>query len=590
MRLRIFRYWFLLFLFTAGTTPGFGQFKPTPVQKSNNQIILEGLPYLLHEVRQGHTVYSISKAYGVTEEEIYSANPQLVGKPLPPGLVIRIPDKNEASGLDGEQDNGSFIYYDVPPKETLFSLSKKYGIKIDDIKEANPDLRWGLKAGTTIRIPRDKITLEQANGTNPTGWQDQAANVKAPESDIVVNQPCQLTPFPHINEDFNLAIILPLNINQYDTLTWTIDLARDTIEYFRFLEFLEGAYLAIDSMRMAGLSMNVQVFDSERNPAKIKEFIRSGKLDNVDLIIGPVYPKELEIAAPFSRSRQIPLVSPLSNFQEILIGNPFIFQVNNTEEKQEELTTQFIGLNSERNILIINRSDEKNSPGFIDFVARINQNLIQNDPAGHAKAKVLFYDEATRQLLTPELTRTDLATNLNGSKSNLVIIPSEEEVFVSQIVNQLNIKSGLFDIAVFGLPQWIDFNGIDISALFNINLEIISNFSYPFVDFSDRDVLEFCKKYRVNWNSEPSRFSFQGFDVTYYFLRALFYFGRNFSSSLPCWDEYLDFPALQTPISFTQLQKDSGFENQALPIIRYSKDELRKERMHVLVKDQENLN
>lgn len=560
-----------------------GQFKTTPVQKSNNQIILQGKPYLLHEIVQGHTLYSIAKAYEVTEEEILAANPQLAGKPLKPGIVIRIPDKMTASNDISQLDNRTYIYHDVKPKETLFSLSRQYGVKMDDIKTANPEIRWGLKAGMTIRIPKEKITIAQT-GAN------QSEN-KNPREDAGLNlgwnQPCREKPVPHVDYRFNIAIMLPLNITENSAIEWTPEIVRETPEFFRFFEFLEGAYLAIDSLRQAGLSMDLQVFDTEKDPERVKEIISSGKLNNVNLIIGPVYPKELEIAAIYAKSRAIPLVSPLSSFQDILTDNPYVFQVNNTPERQELLTTRFIGLNTDKNIVIINSSLQKDDESYLQFLSMVNEQLKENDKSRNVK--VLFFDDASRSVLNSDLSKTRIEDHLSKTKTNLVIIPSEEEVMVSEMVNQLNKKSVDFDLTVFGMPEWTDISGIDIDFLYNINLQIYGTFTYPHVDFSDLQVLDFCSKYRYNWNNEPSRFSFQGFDVTYYFSKALFYFGKDLISTVPCWDDYLDNTSIQTPFSFSPIQTGYGYENQALTIIRYNKEELRKERMHVLLRNPKTL-
>ncbi|WP_192349478.1 LysM peptidoglycan-binding domain-containing protein [Algoriphagus sp. Y33] len=50
----------------------------------------------------------------------------------------------------GEQ---SFILHEVDPKETLFGISRRYKSPVSDIIEANPVLKQGLKIGQTIKVP-----------------------------------------------------------------------------------------------------------------------------------------------------------------------------------------------------------------------------------------------------------------------------------------------------------------------------------------------------------------------------------------------------------------------------------------------------
>ena len=574
---QLVRVFFIFLLFTE-TTQVIGQFITAPVQRSTNQMILEGKPYLLLEVKQGHTLYSISKAYGVSEPEIIAANPNLEGKPLSIGLVIRIPDTMEDQLTEEKEGQDRFKYHQVEPKETLFSLAKKYGITIDEIKAANPDLRRGLKAGTTIRIPKDLITLYQPDIQVDTLYEEVV------EKDAVVmteiESPCLANPYPHLNDTYKIGIILPLHIEDLDRPTvdgQPLDLKSGDV---RFLEFLEGAYLAIDSMLLSGLSLQVEIIDSGKDPNRMRQLLQNGKLDHMDLIIGPVYPRELEVAAPFAQSRQIPLISPLSGFPLILENNPYAYQVNSTNDQQLNLFLEFIGMHVDHEIIILKSAQDQDDKTR-QMIGQISRELRLNEPSKSPQIKLLNFDVITRSLTTQQNKKVTLSNELSRTRPNLIFIPSEDEVFVSELVNQLNQLTDRLTISVMGLPTWTEFDAIDTDALFNIGLTTYSNFFHPFVDYTKPDVLAFCQKYRMNWNSEPTPYSFQGFDITWYFLRALFYYGRNFNATLPCWEEYLGFDSFQTPMSFKAKHPGSGFRNDAIQIIRYSKEGLLKEQIHI---------
>jgi hypothetical protein len=142
------------------------------------------------------------------------------------------------------------------------------------------------------------------------------------------------------------------------------------------------------------------------------------------------------------------------------------------------------------------------------------------------------------------------------------------------VINQLQEKSLSYNLHVFGLNQWV-FSNLDLGNLYNLNLELYSDFEeYPFIDYTDPVVTAFCRKYKDNWNIEPSRYSFQGFDIAYFFSRALFQFGSNLPSTVPCWTEYLTHPSMLTPIRFQGNGPANGFSNQALTVVRYQKEEL----------------
>lgn len=508
----------------------------------------------------------------VSEEEIKKFNTELSQKSVYPGMVLRIPDLGNASKIQTTQESDQYLSHLVLPKENLFSISRQYGIKVDEIRELNPDAKWGLKTGQVLRIPKERITIAQkTQARNEMKVKELTGDsVKAPESPAA-GQPCRLKPFPHDNDNFRLSILLPLNISQNDTLTYS-----DTLrpEHFRFYEFLEGVYLAIDSMRLEGLNLTVEVFDTGKDPEIIKELINDHKLDEADLIIGPVFPNEIAVVSAFSKGKHIPMVSPFSSF-DVISNNPYAFQVRNNLTRQIELAIDYMGSKFNQNVLVIGRFSEKSSPDFTRFLANLGQQIKGRDPSEKISIKTVYYSETARSFMNTDSQAIKIGSFLSASKSNYLILPSENEVFITEVINELYQQSNSYQIQVFGLNQWV-FKDLDLGNLYNVNLEVYSDFDddEPFVDFADPAVLNFCLKYKDNWNIEPSKYSFQGFDIAYFFTRALFRFGRNLTASVPCWPEYLNHASMLTPMRFQCGGDNYGYDNHAIMIVRYQKDEL----------------
>ena len=551
------------------------QFQATEVRKSDNIIMEKGKNYFLHEIQKGHTLYSIAKAYGVSEEDILSINPSIQDKPLPVGQVIRIPASTQIpkrTALDNR-----YLIHEVKPKETLSALSRQYGVRIDDIREANPEITGGLIIGQQVRIPRSKITLAQPDKPIQEANPDQGTTIsdgRSPGDEQ--NKPCRTKAFIHKNDLFDLAILLPLNVEQNDNLPFSDTLDPD---YFRFYEFLEGTYMALDSLRQAGLNLSLSVFDTERNPETIRKIIKSGQLSQVDLIIGPVFRSELEVVAPFANSRQIPLVNPLSSY-DLSHGNRFVFQARLNPDLQISEAINYLASQYSSNMVIVGRMAEKNQPDFQRFYQQMVEEVKEADPAHKASPRLVYFNEIGRDFLTPESARTSIDAYLKKTVPNFVIIPSNDEVFSTELVNQLNTRSAWYSLSVFGLYQEA-FTSHSLENLFNINLELMADLeSYPFVDYQDSTVQEFCRAYRDQWNTEPSRYSFQGFDLAYYFGSALLNFGRNLTASVPCWDEVLPHRAFQTPLRFSSTGDGNGFENLAAPVVRFRREDLVRKRVN----------
>ncbi len=112
----------------------------------------------LHEVKPGETKYGISRQYNITIEQLERFNPEIKDG-LRSGSTLLIPLPEKAADASGEEQNqgnpqdSGFISHEVKAKETLYSLSRDYGVSIAQLRENNPALEEGLKIGMILKIP-----------------------------------------------------------------------------------------------------------------------------------------------------------------------------------------------------------------------------------------------------------------------------------------------------------------------------------------------------------------------------------------------------------------------------------------------------
>ncbi len=124
-----------------------------------------------HNVKSGESIYFIAKKYDVSESEIYALNPKLKGAVLALKAEVKVPNKkfkqkvvkkvNKEIGTENKEKkkndttpNVLTQVHIVKPKETLYSISKKYEISMELICEMNPELKTGnLKIGSKLKLP-----------------------------------------------------------------------------------------------------------------------------------------------------------------------------------------------------------------------------------------------------------------------------------------------------------------------------------------------------------------------------------------------------------------------------------------------------
>ncbi len=127
-----------------------------------------------HTVQPKETIYGISKKYNISQDDLINANPSVANRGLQPGDVLTIPSKSDGKIVkpntdvseviinenlkkpDLPKDDNNYTYILIEPKETVYSLTKKYNISEATLVSLNPQLNNGLKAGDIIRLPKAK--------------------------------------------------------------------------------------------------------------------------------------------------------------------------------------------------------------------------------------------------------------------------------------------------------------------------------------------------------------------------------------------------------------------------------------------------
>lgn len=141
--------------------------EPVVVERSNNKVILEGTVYYIHMVKPGQTLYSIAKAYNISQKEIAIENPGVISE-LQIGQALKIPVEpameEEIDTSDTDQEGESGRAHVVQAGETLYRIARDYNVDESSIKEANRRLdASNLRPGQIIIIPEpDKSVPEPA--------------------------------------------------------------------------------------------------------------------------------------------------------------------------------------------------------------------------------------------------------------------------------------------------------------------------------------------------------------------------------------------------------------------------------------------
>lgn len=285
-----------------------GQTLVIPSDNGTKFTVLNQDKVVYHEVLPKETKYSIAKQYGITIAELEKRNPEIISN-LPIGykLIIKgTPSKIEKIVSTTETKRESvksvpskassaidYVNYEVKPKETLYSLSKLFGISQEELIALNPSLSSGVNVGMILTVPSTVSNGLETKKTYSTLFSKGNAGDRK-----------------------KLVLLLPFNLTKIegDTINSTsMRLKKDKFLNMT-LDFYSGALMAIDSAKQIGLNIDISIFDSQetKNTSNVATLIQNNNLESSDAIIGPFYQANVEKTAGLLNQKEVPILSPLS--------------------------------------------------------------------------------------------------------------------------------------------------------------------------------------------------------------------------------------------------------------------------------------
>jgi hypothetical protein len=271
------------------------------------------------------------------------------------------------------------------------------------------------------------------------------------------------------------------------------------------LDYLSGVRLSLNELDAFGFQAQVFIWDlSNRDSQNIVKLVKSPQFQELDVLIGPISQNIVSIITPHIKNTKFSWVSPLKNLKlpptnhHINFFGPDSVRVKGVLEGLKSRFPRY------RYVIV---GDPKN-PEFVTY-QKIAKRILP--------AKRISFHQLKNGSLAPKLPNSDsilvINTHLSQSTKSSQIKWLEKKPN-SQIVGSLDWYG---DFSVI--------SGVDESKII-----------YPTINFtpiSDSTVIEFAQTYRNTFLSEPSRFSYQGYDQMSFIGLNLLTFNTNFLNSLP---------------------------------------------------------
>lgn len=420
----------------------------------------------------------------------------------------------------------------VKKKETVFGISRAYGLTIEELINANPEMKqqgYELKKGAVLNIPYPKSVIEKQEAERAAKAR-KAAEEAAKANDVR-------------NREIRLGVMLPLHDINGD--------GRRMMEYYR------GVLMACDSLKKQGVSIDVHAWNTAED-GNIYKVLEDPAAAKCDLIIGPLYSKQMDALSDFVTKHDIRLVIPFSINAPQLTTNRNIFQVYQSQNEVSEATiSHYLERFKDCHTVVIDCNDSTSKKGVFTFALR-------RQMESRGMECVVTNLKSSEEYFSNAFSRT---------KPNVVVLNtgrSQELGVAFSKINGLKANNPELDITMFGYSDWLLYTHRYLENYYKYNTYIPSVFYYNPLSPATQ---QFQQKYRQNFSSDMQnllpRFAITGFDHAYFFLKGLHKYGKTFNGA----EGMFGYPFIQTPLKFERYG-NGGLRNKTLLFIHYKPDHL----------------
>ena len=474
-----------------------------PIVTNNDDTVK---PYL---VKEKETKWRIARRYGISIEKLEELNPSIQDGEMQFDTIIMVPNTDEIPDISNE-----YVTHRIEKGENFFRLTKNFDVSEEELIALNPELSEGVKEGMVIKIPFGSV-----NST-------------------------EFTPNIIRNKSLNVVYLLPFmsNTNNVDfEKNITANIATD---------FYLGTSIALDSLRKHGVSVHIKTFDTQNNRQKIRSIFSALDLNNVDVIIGPMFYENIKLVSNLTRGKSIPIISPVSKKDHSVISYGNIVQeVPLFDELKDKILSYIKDNYTDQNIIVIG-DDKKESAEKINNIAS-NLQVIDT-------VKQITLIKPDKGYIKPTLFRE----KLSQTTDNWVVLATDDAVVTRDVINNLGVLPEDYKTIFFGLNK-----GDNFDKQKDINHQLAHvNFHYPeysFIDYENENVKDFIARYKRMNFADPSEYSFKGFDITYDILLRLASF-ENYNSALNAGSS----ERMSTKFNY-ESKTGNGFINKGVYLVKY---------------------
>ncbi len=506
-----------------------------------------------HTIVPGETLYRLTVKYNVSAKAICDANPGLSAENFRLGQVIRIPSSTdtetaatgtpelsappvESVSVQAPVQSRCRDMHKVKRKETVFSISREYGITEAELIAANPELRGEtkIKKGSFLCIPYPSSPSRTPQNTQPqTIPSDSELFSENRKSNERINV-------------IKAAVILPF-----------LSDGASKSESAKMVEYYEGFLMAVDSLKRTGTSIDLYTYSTGAATSSLSSILAKSEMKDMDVIFGPLHQQHIKPLADFADKHDIRLVIPFTSKDNTVFRNPSVYQINTPHSYlYSEVYDHFVRQFPNANVIFIEAS--QGTKDKADFIKGLKEELRNRS--------------IPMKSVKEDATVTSLKAVLRDDRENIFIPTSGSNITLIKILPQLTLlvrEKPESRVHLFGYPEWQTYTKDHLEAFFELDTYFYSSF---YTNNLLPAAINFTKSYRKWYGKDMDerypKFGMLGFDTGYFFLKGLSRYGSGFEKNL----NGMDLVPIQTGFKFQRVNNWGGFINRKVFFVRFTKN------------------
>ena len=499
-----------------------------------------------HTIQSGETLYRLSKMYNVTTEELCAANPGLSISNFRTGEVIVIPTKEQeqkespavtTQQMKEEKQLTIVGIHKVKRKESIESICEEYSITKEDLIKANPVLK-------DKKLKR-KMELHIPA---PSAKEQPAQETIAQEEEKEIALPYT----KGINDDkvLNVAVVLSFLLDSYAPK-----------EQSRMVEYYQGFLMAVEQLKREGYSFNISTYDAGKKDNSLDSLLKSSAFNNVEMIIGASYPKHNKELAKFAKEREIPLIIPFSSKKDEAINNPTVYVANGIQSFiLPQISSRFVKTFPNANVIFIEDTTENNKK---EFVKSLTTELVNNE---------IPHTTLPMELISNEDSVLGTLAKVYQEEREIIVIPTSSSAttlntLLPSLLHARSIDSlNVAKFKLFGYPEWQIHAKDTRELMYEVDTyfyaTFYSHYALPRVAEFQED---FIRWYNRSIQNIYPRYAMLGYDTGYFFLLAASLYGNQMHEKI----NQTPFNPVQSDFKFERISEKDGFINKKFFFIHF---------------------